>query len=203
MTQSRASSKLVWISFRYVMNVYLMNDETRWYQRYLPQLKKVELKQLLRRWTVWRVLLWRSLTWMIMLQSSPRWKKWEMSSLTLKPCGLDAINPLHPNNLTLEMNLYKKRLKQTKPYDGIRLRGVPESTAKTPHARLAYDIEHLQKILEFLDVKTTISNIRGVGNFDESLKNPRPRILTVPNTLEKRLNLLSAVRMKSYATNKI
>jgi len=88
-------------------------------------------------------------------------------------------------------------------YYGIRLRGVPESNAKTPHARLAHDIEHVKKILEHLDVKTTISNIRRAGNFDESLKKPRPIILTVLNALDKRLILLSAVKMKSYATKKI
>ena len=70
-------------------------------------------------------------------------------------------------------------------YDGIRLRGVPESNAKTPHARLAHNIELLKKIQEHLDVKTTISNIRRAGNFDESLKNPRPIILTFQMHLTK------------------
>ena len=88
-------------------------------------------------------------------------------------------------------------------YDGTRRRGVPESNAKIPHARLAHDIEHVKKIIEHLVVKTTISNIRRAGNFDESLKNPRPIILTVPNALDKRLILLSANKSKSYATKKI
>jgi len=65
------------------------------------------------------------------------------------------------NELVQEMS------KANELYDGIRLRGVPESNAKTPHARLAHDIEHVKKILEHLDVKT-ISNIRRAANFDES-----------------------------------
>ena len=40
-------------------------------------------------------------------------KEIRKSSLTFEPCGLDARNPLHPNNLALTMNLYKKGLKQT------------------------------------------------------------------------------------------
>ena len=74
---------------------------------------------------------------------------------------------------------------------------------KTPHARMGHDIEHVKKILEHLGVKTTISKIRRAGNFDESLKNPRPILLTAPNALNKRLILISAVEMKSYATKKI
>ena len=80
---------------------------------------------------------------------------------------------------------------------------MPESNAKTPHTRLAHDIEHVKKILDHLDVKTTISNIRRAGNFDESLINPRPIKIMVPNALDKRLILLFAVKMKSYATKKI
>ena len=99
--------------------------------------------------------------------------------------------------------LVQETSKANQLYDGIRLRGVPESNAKTSHARLAHDMEHVKKILEHSDVKTTTSNIRRAGNFDESRKNPRPIKITVPNALAKRLILLSVVKMKSYATKKI
>ena len=99
--------------------------------------------------------------------------------------------------------LVQETSKANQLYDGIRLRGKPESNAKTPHARLPHDIEHVKKKLEHLDVKTTISNIRRAANFDESLRNALPIILTVPNALDKRLILLSAVKTKSYATRKI
>ena len=48
--------------------------------------------------------------------------------------------------------IVREKSKANQLYDGIRLRGVPESNAKTPHAFLAHDIEHVQNILKCLDV---------------------------------------------------
>ena len=83
-----------------------------------------------------------------------------------------------------------------KEYDGIRIRGIPESEATDARSRADEDMQKVIHLLDEMDVKCPISDLRRLGKYAEN-KNC-PLVLRVSAPWEKRRFLLSLHKLKGY-----
>ena len=83
-----------------------------------------------------------------------------------------------------------------KEYDGIRIRGIPESEAKDAMSRADEDMQKVIHLLDVMNVKCPIIDLLRLGKYAEN-KN-RPLVLRVSAPWEKRRILLSLLKLKSY-----
>ena len=82
---------------------------------------------------------------------------------------------------------------------GIRIRGAPENTTRTPDERLQADIKALEKILLFLNIddkKLMTKNC--IGRNDPDRTTLRTLIVNLENLLSKERVMKSAFRLKNY-----
>ena len=83
-----------------------------------------------------------------------------------------------------------------KKYDGIRIRGIPESEATDARSRADEDMQKVIPLLDVMDFKCPISDLRRLGKYAEN-KN-RPLVLRVSAPWVKRRILLPLYKLKSY-----
>ena len=85
-------------------------------------------------------------------------------------------------------------------YDGIRIRGLPESKALTPRARHENDMEEVNKVFGFLNVDCEISDLRRLGSYEEAKTSGKNRtiIVDLANPWQKRIIFLSLYKLKDY-----
>ena len=83
-----------------------------------------------------------------------------------------------------------------KEYDGLRIRGIPESEATDARSRADEDMQKVIHLLDVMNVKCPIIDLLRLGKYAEN-KN-RPLVLRVSAPWEKRRILLSLLKLKSY-----
>ena len=81
--------------------------------------------------------------------------------------------------------------KPTEELDGIRIRGIPESTEKEARVRQEHDLAEAQKLLTHMEVNAIIGDVIRFGRYEEIL-------LKVPNAYQRRMVLLSARKLKTF-----
>lgn len=85
---------------------------------------------------------------------------------------------------------------QTRPPDGIRIRGIPESNSRNERERKEHDLQAINEILVHLNVSPSVSDINRMGKFENGKS--RTVLLRVQNPWEKRLILSSAAKLKNF-----
>ena len=89
----------------------------------------------------------------------------------------------------------KKTVKVETP-EGIRIRGVPESTSKLARERTEHDIKEISDLITFLSIECEITEIKRIGPYQEG--KARTIVFTVANKFHRRLILLSISKLKEY-----
>ena len=79
--------------------------------------------------------------------------------------------------------------------DGIRIRGIPESTEK--EVRQEHDLAEVQKLLTHMEVNAIIGDVIRLGRYEEN--KTRTILLKVPNAYQRRMVLLSARKLKTFS----
>ena len=90
-----------------------------------------------------------------------------------------------------------KTQKKKENYDGLRVRGIAESKAKSPRERYEHDVKEVKSILEFLKIDCPIDDLRRLGNYDG--KKDRTLIIKTTSEHHRRLILLSLYKLKTYS----
>ena len=83
---------------------------------------------------------------------------------------------------------------------GIRVRGIPEPQGEDMPEKLESDKNSVLSLLNHLDVKAKLKDVRRVGKFVENKH--RPIIFYVENSWDKRLILASLSKLKTYDSSK-
>ena len=109
--------------------------------------------------------------------------------LTRKPP--DSGQPAQPITKSQE-----QMPKPTKELDGIRIRGIPESTEKEARVRQEHDLAEAQKLLTHMEVNAIIGDVIRFGRYEENKL--RTILLKVPNAYQRRMVLLSARKLKTF-----
>ena len=81
--------------------------------------------------------------------------------------------------------------------DGIRIRGIPESTEKEARVRQEHDLAEVQKLLTHMEVNAIIGDVIRLGRYNEN--KTRTILLKVPNAYQRRMVLLSARKLKTFS----
>ena len=81
--------------------------------------------------------------------------------------------------------------------DGIRIRGIPESTEKEARVRQEHDLAEVQKLLTQMEVKAIIGDVIILGRYEEN--KTRTILLKVPNAYQRRMVLLSARKLNTFS----
>ena len=81
--------------------------------------------------------------------------------------------------------------------DGIRIRGIPESTEKEARVRHEHDLAEVQKLLTHMEVNAIIGDVIRLGRYEEN--KTRTILLKVPNAYQRRMVLLSARKLKTFS----
>ena len=81
--------------------------------------------------------------------------------------------------------------------DGIRIRGIPESTEKEARVRQEHDLAEVQKLLTHMEVNAIIGDVIRLGRYEEN--KTRTILLKVPNAYQRRMVLLSARKLKTFS----
>ena len=90
-----------------------------------------------------------------------------------------------------------KTQKKKENYDGLRVRGIAESKAKSPRERYEHDVKEVKSILELLKIDCPIDDVRRLGNYDG--KKDRTLIIKTTSEHQRRLILLSLYKLKTYS----
>ena len=104
----------------------------------------------------------------------------------------DSDYPTQPSSIASRQ---KPPPKPAEELDGIRMRGIPESTVKEARLRQEHDLAEVQKVLTHMDVNASIGDVIRLGRYDEN--KTRTILLKVPNAYQRRMILLSARRLKN------
>ena len=81
--------------------------------------------------------------------------------------------------------------------DGIRIRGIAESTEKEARVRKEHDLAEVQKLLTHMEVNAVIGDVIRLGRYEEN--KTRTILLKVPNAYQRRMVLLSARKLKTFS----
>ena len=92
-----------------------------------------------------------------------------------------------------------KKTKEAEIPEGIRVRGVPESTSKLARERKEHDMKEISDLMTFLSTECEITETKRIGPYQEG--RARTIVFTVANKFHRRLILLSISKFKEY--NKI
>ena len=104
----------------------------------------------------------------------------------------DSDYPTQPSSIASRQKLPPKPAEEL---DGIRIRGIPESTEKEARLRQEHDLADVQKVLTHMDVNASIGDVIRLGRYDEN--KIRTILLKVPNAYQRRMILLSARKLKN------
>ena len=88
----------------------------------------------------------------------------------------DSDYPTQPSSIASRQ---KPPSKPAEELDGIRIRGIPESTEKEVRLRHEHDLAEVQKVLTHMDVNASIGDVIRLGRYDEN--KIRTIQLKVPN----------------------
>ena len=89
----------------------------------------------------------------------------------------------------------KKTVEAETP-EGIRVRGVRESTSKLARERNEHDMKEISDLMTFLSMECEITEIKRIGPYQEG--RARTIVFTVANKFHRRLILLSIGKLKEY-----
>ena len=103
----------------------------------------------------------------------------------------DSDYPTQPSSIASRQ---KPPPKPAEELDGIRIRGIPESTEKEARLRQEHDLAEVQKVLTHMDVNASIGDVICLGRYDENKISTI--LLKVPNAYQRRMILLSARKLK-------
>ena len=103
----------------------------------------------------------------------------------------DSGYPTQPSSIASRQ---KSPPKPAEELDGIRIRGIPESTEEEARLRQEHDLAEFQKVLTHMDVNASIGDVIRLGRYDEKI---RTILLKVPNAYQRRRILLSARKLKN------
>ena len=112
--------------------------------------------------------------------------------LTRKPP--DSGQPAQNSLITKSQ---EKMPKPPEELDGIRIRGIPESTEKEARVRQEHDLVEVQKLLTHMEVNAIIGDVIRLGRYEEN--KTRTILLKVPNAYQSRMVLLSARKLKTFS----
>ena len=98
----------------------------------------------------------------------------------------DSDYPIQPSSI---VSRRKPPPKPAEELDGIRIRGIPESTNKETRLRQ----EQVQEVLTHMDVNASIRDVKRLGRYEEN--KTRTILLKVPNAYQRRMILLSARKL--------
>ena len=104
----------------------------------------------------------------------------------------DSNYPSQPSSIASRQ---KPPPKPAEELDGIRLRGIPESTKKEARLRQEHDLAEVQKVLTHMEVNASIGDVIRLGRYDEN--KIRTILLKVPNAYQRRMILPSAMKLKN------
>ena len=104
----------------------------------------------------------------------------------------DSDYPTQPSSIASGQNPPPKPAEQL---DGIRIRGILESTEKEARLRQDHDLAEFQKVLTHMGVNASIGDVKRLGRYDEN--KIRTILLNVPNAYQRRMILLSARKLKN------
>ena len=79
---------------------------------------------------------------------------------------------------------------------GIRVRGIPESNAKSALQRQQHDMHEIKEMLNHMELECDITEVRRIGQQQQDRK--RTVIFEVSNPWQRRLILNSTTKLKSY-----
>ena len=103
----------------------------------------------------------------------------------------DSDYPTQPSSIASHQNPPPKPAEEL---DGIRIRGIPESTKKEARLHKERDLAEVQKVLTHMDVNASIGDVIRLGRYDENKS--RTILLKVPNEYQRRVILIYARKLK-------